>query len=93
MSRFGFKNGICLLVAQVPVHCFSITQQIHLEIPEMSNSTTENLKQKKSSFEPQWSKQLKHFPMQNIRQSKGNQKCSGLPQYGSGDMWENQEEH
>ena len=22
---FGFKSGICLLVAPVPVHCFSIT--------------------------------------------------------------------
>ena len=25
ISRFGFKSGICLLIAQVPVHCFSIT--------------------------------------------------------------------
>ena len=25
MSRFGFKSGICLLIAPVPVHCFSIT--------------------------------------------------------------------
>ena len=24
-SRFGFKSGICLLIAPVPVHCFSIT--------------------------------------------------------------------
>ena len=24
ISRFGFKNGICLLIATVPVHCFSI---------------------------------------------------------------------
>ena len=23
--RFGFKSGICLLIAPVPVHCFSIT--------------------------------------------------------------------
>ena len=22
---FGFKSGICLLIAPVPVHCFSIT--------------------------------------------------------------------
>ena len=25
MSRFGFKNGIFLLIALVSVHCFSIT--------------------------------------------------------------------
>ena len=25
VSRFGFKSGICLLIAPVPVHCFSIT--------------------------------------------------------------------
>ena len=25
ISRFGFKSGICLLIAAVPVHCFSIT--------------------------------------------------------------------
>ena len=24
-SNFGFKSGICLLIAPVPVHCFSIT--------------------------------------------------------------------
>ena len=24
-SRFGFESGICLLIAPVPVHCFSIT--------------------------------------------------------------------
>ena len=24
-SCFGFKSGICLLIAPVPVHCFSIT--------------------------------------------------------------------
>ena len=24
-SRFGFNSGICLLIAPVPVHCFSIT--------------------------------------------------------------------
>ena len=23
ISRFGFKSGICLLIAAVPVHCFS----------------------------------------------------------------------
>ena len=23
--RFGFESGICLWIAQVPVHCFSIT--------------------------------------------------------------------
>ena len=23
-KRLGFKNGICLLIAPVPVHCFSI---------------------------------------------------------------------
>ena len=25
ISRFGFKSGIGLLIAPVPVHCFSIT--------------------------------------------------------------------
>ena len=25
VSRFGFKSGICLLIAPSPVHCFSIT--------------------------------------------------------------------
>ena len=25
ISRFGFKSEICLLIAPVPVHCFSIT--------------------------------------------------------------------
>ena len=25
ISRFGFKSGICHLIAPVPVHCFSIT--------------------------------------------------------------------
>ena len=25
ISRFGFKSGICLLIAPVPVHCFSVT--------------------------------------------------------------------
>ena len=25
ISRFGFKSGIFLLIAQVPVHCFFIT--------------------------------------------------------------------
>ena len=24
-NSFGFKSGICLLIAPVPVHCFSIT--------------------------------------------------------------------
>ena len=28
ISRFGFKSGICLLIAPVPVHCFSITFDI-----------------------------------------------------------------
>ena len=27
ISRFGFKSGICLLIAPVPVHCFSITSR------------------------------------------------------------------
>ena len=27
ISCFGFKSGICLLIAPVPVHCFSITFQ------------------------------------------------------------------
>ena len=30
ISRFGFKSGICLLIAPVPVHCFSITFTILL---------------------------------------------------------------
>ena len=25
ISRSGFKSGVCLLIAPVPVHCFSIT--------------------------------------------------------------------
>ena len=25
ISHFGFKTGIWLLIAQIPVHCFSIT--------------------------------------------------------------------
>ena len=25
IPRFGFKSGVCLLIAPVPVHCFSIT--------------------------------------------------------------------
>ena len=25
ISHFGFKSGICLLIAPVPAHCFSIT--------------------------------------------------------------------
>ena len=25
ISHFGFKSGICLLIAPVPIHCFSIT--------------------------------------------------------------------
>ena len=25
ICRFGFKSGVCLLIAPVPVHCFSIT--------------------------------------------------------------------
>ena len=29
ISRFGFKSGICLLIASVPVHCFSITFITH----------------------------------------------------------------
>ena len=33
ISRFGFKGRICLLIAPVPVNCFSITffqQELHL---------------------------------------------------------------
>ena len=35
-SRFGFKSGICLLIAPVPVHCFSITfvQLTHRQSPQ-----------------------------------------------------------
>ena len=28
ISRFGFKSGICLLIAPVPVHCISVTFDI-----------------------------------------------------------------
>ena len=31
--RFGFKSGICLLIAPVPVHCFSITfLKLHIDV-------------------------------------------------------------
>ena len=30
ISRFGFKSGIRLLIAPVPVHCFSITFLIYV---------------------------------------------------------------
>ena len=33
ISRFGFKCGICLLIAPVPVHCFPITFFEELEPP------------------------------------------------------------
>ena len=29
ISRFGFMSGICLLIAPVPVHCFSTTFNGH----------------------------------------------------------------
>ena len=32
MSRFGFKSGICLLIAPVPVHCFSIVFIVALDV-------------------------------------------------------------
>ena len=32
ISRFGFKSGICLLIAPVPVHCFSITLSRNVNI-------------------------------------------------------------
>ena len=32
ISRFGFKSGICLLIAPVPVHCFSITFTILAQV-------------------------------------------------------------
>ena len=28
ISGFGFKSGICLLIAPVPVHCFTITSKM-----------------------------------------------------------------
>ena len=40
ISRFGFKSGICLLIAPVPVHCFSITfiqHKIKITIHTISN--------------------------------------------------------
>ena len=30
ISRFGFKSGVCLLIAPVPVHCFSITYTMRM---------------------------------------------------------------
>ena len=33
---FGFKNGICLLIAPVPVHCFSITFVKSQNIPSIN---------------------------------------------------------
>ena len=37
ISRFGFRSGICLLIAQVHVHCFSVAFY-----PYMDNSTVYN---------------------------------------------------
>ena len=37
ISRFGIKSGICLLVASVPVHCFSLTF-IHKENVLLKNN-------------------------------------------------------
>ena len=39
ISRFGFKSGICLLIAPVPVHCYSITFFQHLNIEVKDGST------------------------------------------------------
>ena len=53
ISRFGFGGGICLLIAPVPVHCFSITFTIlkwdvrgytshgHVILMEGNDSTSE----------------------------------------------------
>ena len=32
ISRFGFKSGICLLIAPVPVHCFSIAFKVRFNL-------------------------------------------------------------
>ena len=32
ISHFGFKSGILLLIATVPVHCFSITFRINVYV-------------------------------------------------------------
>ena len=37
ISRFGFKTGICLLIAPVPVHCFSITF-LHMLLLKLINA-------------------------------------------------------
>ena len=40
ISRFGFKSWICLLIASVPVHCFSITFKGVVDIPEIFTRLT-----------------------------------------------------
>ena len=46
ISRFGFKSGVCLLIAPVPVHCFSITfkkvSSLVLIIPSVSRQNMFN---------------------------------------------------
>ena len=54
ISRFGFKSGICLLIAPVPVHCFSITFnwkinriKCHSRRPYNCNQTRHSVKEGK----------------------------------------------
>ena len=44
ISRFGFKSGICLLIAPVPVLCFSITfGSISRKMYQLSNRKINNI--------------------------------------------------
>ena len=43
ISRFGFKSGICLLIAPVPVHCFSITSRYLDDLLNIDNIHFEHM--------------------------------------------------
>ena len=43
ISRFGIKSGICLLIAPVPVHCFSLTFTYMFSIKEIVRSVENEL--------------------------------------------------
>ena len=43
ISCFGFKSGICLLIAPVPVHRFSITFEQCLEVTDFKKFDTGNV--------------------------------------------------
>ena len=54
ISRFGFKSGFCLLIAPVPVHCFSITfffltftKDSASAVSHLNNSLIQKLRQMK----------------------------------------------